>query len=78
MQNARPERFTAGAQQLPEFTVTANADGTITLTGKRWVEVSPFFFRSTDGKERLGFAADSAGRVMHLTGGSWKVMERVR
>jgi CubicO group peptidase (beta-lactamase class C family) len=68
----------SGAQQLPEFAVTANADGTITLTGKRWVEVSPFFFRSTDGKERLGFAADTTGRVMHLTGGSWKVMERVR
>ena len=67
-----------GTQQLPEFTVTANADGTISLQGKRWVEVSPFFFRSTDGKQRLGFAADSAGRVMHLTGGSWMVIERVR
>jgi CubicO group peptidase (beta-lactamase class C family) len=65
-------------QQLPEYRVTANDDGSITLTGKRWVEVRPLYFRSVDGKEELGFAEDSAGRIMHLTGGSWKVMERVR
>ena len=67
-----------GRQQLFEFTVTANEDGTITTNGRRWVEVSPFFFRSIEGKLRLGFAADSTGRVMHLTGGSWAVAERVR
>jgi CubicO group peptidase (beta-lactamase class C family) len=67
-----------GAQQLPEFTVTANADGTINVNRRRWVEMSPFFFGSTEGKLRLGFAADSSGRVMHLTSGSWAVMERVR
>jgi hypothetical protein len=67
-----------GTQQLPEFTVTANEDGTITTNGRRWVEVSPFFFRSLEGKVRLGFAADSTGRVMHLTSGSWAVAERVR
>lgn len=67
-----------GTQQLPEFIVTANEDGTINVTGRRWVEVSPFFFRSLEGKMRLGFAADSTGRVMHLTGGSWLVVERVR
>jgi hypothetical protein len=63
---------------LPEFTVTANANGTISVNNKQWVEVEPFFFRSLDGKWRLGFAADSSGRVMHLTSGSWAVMERVR
>ena len=67
-----------GAQQLPQFVVTANPDGTIGLQNKRWVEAEPFLFRSLDGKERLGFAADSSGRVMHLTGGSWRVLERVR
>ena len=65
-------------QQLPEYRVTANDDGSITLIGKRWVEVRPLYFRSVDGKEELGFAEDSAGRIIHLTGGSWKVMERVR
>jgi CubicO group peptidase (beta-lactamase class C family) len=88
---ALPERFVgtyrwniycrtcgASAQQLPTFAVTANDDGSISVNGKRWIEVSPLFFRSTEGKQRLGFAADSTGRVMHLTGGSWMVMERVR
>jgi CubicO group peptidase (beta-lactamase class C family) len=65
-------------QQLPEFAVTANEDGSINVNRKRWIEVSPFYFRSTEGRQRLGFAADSTGRVMHLTGGSWMVMERVR
>jgi CubicO group peptidase (beta-lactamase class C family) len=68
----------ASAQQLPEFSVTANEDGSINVNRKRWIEVSPFYFRSTEGRQRLGFAADSTGRVMHLTGGSWMVMERVR
>jgi CubicO group peptidase (beta-lactamase class C family) len=67
-----------GTQQLPEFTVTANADGTINVNRGRWVEASPFLFRTLEGKRRLGFAADSSGRVMHLTSGSWAVMERVR
>jgi CubicO group peptidase (beta-lactamase class C family) len=71
-------RRCTSAQQLPEYRVMANEDGSITLTGKRWVEVRPLYFRSVDGKEELGFAEDSTGRVMHLTGGSWKVMERVR
>jgi CubicO group peptidase (beta-lactamase class C family) len=71
-------RNCATRQQLPTYVVTANDDGSIGVAGKRWIEVSPLLFRSADGKERLGFAADSTGRVVHLTGGSWRVMERVR
>jgi CubicO group peptidase (beta-lactamase class C family) len=71
-------RSCTSPQRLPEYTVTANDDGSITLTGKRWIEVRQLYFRSADGKEHLGFAQDSTGHVMHLTGGSWKVMERVR
>jgi CubicO group peptidase (beta-lactamase class C family) len=66
-----------GSQQLPEFTVTARPDGTISVFDKQWAEAEPFFFRSLDGKSRLGSAADSTGRVVHLTTGSWAVLERV-
>lgn len=63
---------------VPEATIAANADGTISLWNARWVEVSPGFFRSADGRRRVGFRHDRAGRVTHLTAGSWQVMERVR
>ncbi|HEX6250546.1 MAG TPA: hypothetical protein VFZ56_03840 [Gemmatimonadaceae bacterium] len=42
------------------------------------MEVSPRFFRSLDGLRRIGFREDSAGRITHLTVGSWQVLERVR
>lgn len=66
-----------GGPQLPDFEVTANGDGTLTVWDERWVEVSPLYFVSSDGKKRLGFAADRSGRVFALTAGSWRVLERV-
>jgi CubicO group peptidase (beta-lactamase class C family) len=87
----RPQRFAGtfrwniycrtcdpSSQELPEFTVTANADGSIGMNDDTWIEVDSLFFRSKDGADRLGFATDSSGRVMHLTQGSWRVLERVR
>jgi hypothetical protein len=64
-------------RQVTETDIVANDDGTLTMYGTRWVEVSPRFFRSMDGKRRFGFREDSAGRITHYTGGSWQVMERV-
>jgi hypothetical protein len=40
--------------------------------------VSPLYFVRADGRARLGFAADSAGRIIALTRGSWRVLERIR
>jgi CubicO group peptidase (beta-lactamase class C family) len=60
-----------------DFAVEANADGSITLWDQRWVEVAPLYFVGADGRGRIGFAEDSAGRIVAVTAGSWKVLERV-
>jgi CubicO group peptidase (beta-lactamase class C family) len=62
---------------VQDFEVTANQDGTITAWNQRWIEVSPLYFVSADGRKHLGFAADRSGRVFALTAGSWRVLERI-
>ncbi|HET6837934.1 MAG TPA: serine hydrolase domain-containing protein [Gemmatimonadales bacterium] len=66
-----------GGPNVQDFRVTANDDGTITAWDQRWVEVSPLYFVSADGSRRIGFAEDKNGRVVALTAGSWRVLERV-
>jgi len=62
---------------VQDFEVRANDDGTISEWDARWVEVSPLYFVRADGRGRIGFAADSTGRIVALTAGSWRVVERV-
>jgi hypothetical protein len=66
-----------GGPNVQDFEVEANDDGTISIWGDRWVEISPLYFVSIDGKSRIGFAEDKAGRVIALSAGSWKVLERI-
>ena len=66
-----------GGPNLQEFEVTANQDGTISIWGERWIEVAPLYFASADGRKHLGFAEDPAGRIVALTAGSWRVLERI-
>ncbi len=66
-----------GGPNVQDFEVEANDDGTITVWGDRWVEVSPLYFVGTDGRSRIGFAEDKSGRIIALTAGSWKVLERI-
>ncbi len=66
-----------GGPNVQDFEVEANGDGTITVWGDRWVEVSPLYFLSVDGKRRLGFAEDNSGRIVALSAGSWRVVERI-
>lgn len=66
-----------GGPNVQDFEVEANDDGTITVWGSRWVQVSPLYFVDTDGKSRIGFAEDEAGRIIALSAGAWKVLERV-
>jgi CubicO group peptidase (beta-lactamase class C family) len=68
----------ASPMEVAEVDVVANDDGTLSAFGGRFLEVSPRFFRSADGERRFGFREDSAGRITHLTMGSWQVMERVQ
>jgi len=67
-----------GGPNVQDFEVSANADGTITVWDQRWVQVEPLYFRSLDGVRRIGFKADASGRIVGLTAGSWRVLERVR
>ena len=67
-----------GETDVQDFEVEANEDGTITLWDTRWVEVSPLYFVGLDGRGRLGFTEDKAGRIVAVTAGAWKVLERVR
>jgi hypothetical protein len=60
-----------------EVDVVVNADGSVSAFGGRFIEVSPRFFRSEDGKRRFGFREDARGRITHLTVGAWQVLERI-
>ncbi|MGH8129876.1 MAG: hypothetical protein ACRES3_03365, partial [Steroidobacteraceae bacterium] len=66
-----------GGPNVQDFEVEANDDGTITVWSDRWVEVSPLYFVGVDGRSRIGFAEDKSGRVIALSAGSWKVLERI-
>lgn len=66
-----------GGPNVQDFEVKANDDGTITLWDTRWVEVSPFYFVSLDGRRRIGFAEDKSGRIVAVTSGAWRVLERI-
>lgn len=63
---------------VQDFEVTVNNDGTITVWGQKWVEVSPLYFVGVDGRGRIGFKQDSRGRIVAMSGGSWRVVERIR
>jgi len=62
---------------VQDFEIKANDDGTITVWDARWVEVSPLYFVRADGQARIGFAEDKSGRLIAVTAGSWRVLERV-
>jgi CubicO group peptidase (beta-lactamase class C family) len=67
-----------GEQNVQDFDVGANNDGTITVWDQRWVPVDSLYFASEDGRRHIGFAQDPRGRITALTGGSWRVLERIR
>jgi CubicO group peptidase (beta-lactamase class C family) len=67
-----------GGPNVQDFDVRANDDGTITVWDQRWVLVDSLYFASADGRRHIGFAQDASGRIIALTAGSWRVLERVR
>ena len=66
-----------GGPNVQDFGVTANGDGTISVWDQRWIQSGPLYFVSADGIKHLGFAEDSSGRILGLTAGSWRVLERI-
>jgi len=67
-----------GGPNVQNFEVKANKDGTITLLDQPWFPVEPLYFASADGRRHIGFKEDSAGQILALTAGSWRVLERIR
>jgi CubicO group peptidase (beta-lactamase class C family) len=63
---------------MQDFQFTANDDGTITIWGRKYAEVSPLYFVSLDGRGSVGFKRDAEGRVVASSGGSWRVVEKIR
>jgi CubicO group peptidase (beta-lactamase class C family) len=59
------------------FSITVEADGTLALWGQRWVPLRRDLFIRDDGKRMLGFARDSHGKIVSVSGGSWRVADRL-
>jgi CubicO group peptidase (beta-lactamase class C family) len=59
------------------FELSANEDGTLGLWGQQWVPLERDLFVRTDGERLLGFARDPSGHVAVVSGGSWRVADRL-
>lgn len=57
--------------------VNANTDGTLTLNGRRWIEVEPLLFVREDGASKIAFRADAMGRITHMFSGGFWVFEKM-
>ena len=57
--------------------VTDNPDGTLSINGKRWIEVEPLFFVREDGGAKVAFRMDAAGKITHLFAGGFWVFEKM-
>ncbi len=58
--------------QTMTFTVSANADGTIQVNGRKWIETRENLFVREDGESKIAFRTDSSGTVTHMYfGGYW-------
>ena len=60
-----------------DFELTAGNDGTLQLWGQQWVPLERDLFVRADGERLLGFARDKAGRIATVSGGSWRVADRL-
>ena len=59
-----------------DFEVAVGADGVLAL-GQEWVPLERDLFVRTDGERLLGFARDNLGQVAVVSGGSWRVADRL-
>ena len=63
--------------EVQAFTVTAQSDGSLALWGQRWLPLGGDLFVRDDGVRRIGFARDAGGRIVAVSGGSWRVADRI-
>ena len=66
----------ADADDSP-FTVEVQSEGSLSLWGKVWIPLERDLFIRDDGKSLLGFARNAEGKITAVSGGSWRVAERM-
>lgn len=59
------------------FTVKSQPNGTLALWGQTWLPLRKDLFVRDDGKRMLGFARDEKNEIVSVTGGSWRVADRL-
>ena len=59
------------------FVVKTQPNGTLSLWGQTWVPLRKDLFIRDDGQRLLGFARDEKSRIVSVTGGSWRVADRL-
>ena len=59
------------------FEVSVRDDGSLELWGQRWVAVGKDRFIRIDGEARLAFGRDAGGHITTVSGGSWRVADRI-
>lgn len=60
-----------------DFELTVRADGVLELWGQEWVPLERDLFVRTDGERLLAFGRNDVGRVAVVSGGSWRVADRL-
>lgn len=70
------EAFTDPIDPDTLFEVTRTSEA-LQLWGQTWIPVGGDLFVRDDGLRRLGFARNSSGHVMAVSGGSWRVAVKV-
>lgn len=59
------------------FVVKTQPNGALSLWGQTWVPLRRDLFIRDDGKRLLGFARDEKNKIVSVTGGSWRVADRL-
>jgi CubicO group peptidase (beta-lactamase class C family) len=59
------------------FVVTTEPNGTLSLWGQTWVPLKRDLFVRDDGKRLLGFARNERNKIVSVTGGAWRVADRL-
>jgi CubicO group peptidase (beta-lactamase class C family) len=60
-----------------DFEIAVRADGVLELWGQEWLPLERDLFVRADGERLLGFARDNVDHVAVVSGGSWRVADRL-
>lgn len=66
-----------GADRQEVFELEVKAEGTLAFWAQTWVPAGEDLFVRADGKRLLGFARDAGGKIISVSGGSWRVADRL-